>query len=650
MKSYQWILNLVDKVSGPMQGILQKGEKMSGMFDKVKATAKATFVGMAVANQAAQGIQNAVNTLESAIEPGVRFEQTLAEVSALTGVTGAGLDSMGESARRMASVFGGPVTGYLTSAKSILGELGPQMAKDQAAMDSMTTSVAILSKSMDGDAIGATKALTTSLQQFNVDLTNPQTAAKAMTTAMNVMAAGANAGAAEVPQISDALRVAGVAASGAKVGFIEANAAIQVLATGGLKGAEAGTALRNVISKLGEGRFLPKDVQTELKAAGVNINVLTDKSLTLGQRLTELKKIQSDSALVSKLFGMENQNAANILLRGTGAMADFQTKMTGTNAAVDSANIIMNTHAGRMERMKAMWENLGIALFKATQPYLPYLQMGGQVAVMVSQTIPLMTLLGNGFMVAGGAVWKFVFAQGASALSMARNVGLMVSGGILAVAHYALGLVSATAAQWALNVAMSANPIGLIIAGLLAVGAAVYLIIRHWDTLKVWLLNMGKFFIQMNPFYLMVQGIFKLFPAVEQWFRGLWDRITGFIQGLVGKFKAIWNMIAPYLGMGKMGEVAIDSKLIVAGKAEDPFSSGNNQAIGGAANKGVKASVDKVASGGSKPTTINITIGKFQDSINIYTTNMKEGASDMVSQLEEALTRVVNGVSQGTGV
>jgi TP901 family phage tail tape measure protein len=650
MKSYQWILNLVDKVSGPMQGILQKGEKMSGMFDRVKAAGKAAFIGMAVANQAAQGIQSVADNLNRAVEPGIRYEETLAGVSALTGVTGAKLDAMGESGRNMANIFGGPVTGYLNTAKSILGELGPQMATNQRAMDSMTTSASILSKSMEGDVGGATKALTTSLQQFNVDLKNPETAAKAMTMAMNVMAAGANAGAAEVPQIADAIRVAGVAASNARVSFIDANAAIQVLAQGGLKGAEAGTALRNVIGKLGEGRFLPKDVQTELKAAGVDITKLGDKSLTFGQRLFQLKKIQGDSALMTKLFGVENANAANILVKNTGLMADYADKMTGTNAAVDSARTIMDTHAGRMERMKAMWENLGISVFQATKPYLPYIQTGGQVAVMVSQMIPLMTLLGNGFMIAGGAVWRFVFAQGASALSMLRNIGLLTSGGILAVANYVLGLVSATAAQWALNVAMSANPIGLIIAGLVAVAGAVYLIIRHWDTLKVWLLNLGKFFIQMNPFYLMIQGIFKLFPGVELWFRGLWQRITGFIQGLVGKFKAIWDMIAPYLGMGKMGDVAIDSKLIVAGKDEDPFNpagGAGSQAIG--ANPTVKASTDKVASGGSKPTNIYIRLDKFQDNINIYTTNMKEGTNDAVRILEEGLTRVLNGVSQGTG-
>jgi hypothetical protein len=153
----------------------------------------------------------------------------------------------------------------------------------------------------------------------------------------------------------------------------------------------------------------------------------------------------------------------------------------------------------------------------------------------------------------------------------------------------------------------------------------------------------------MNPFYLMVQGIFKLFPGIEAWFRALWDKITGFVQGIVGKFKGLWEKIAPFLGLGKMGEVAIDSKLIVAGKNEDPFAKGNPNAMGLASNKSIKSKVDGVASGGSKPTTINISIAKFQDSINIHTTTLKEGTNDVVAMLEEALTRVVNGVSQSAG-
>lgn len=650
MKNYQWVLNLIDKASGPMKGIMGNGQKMVGMYDRLKTAGKNAMVGLALANQASQGIQQAANTLNNAVEPGIRFEQTLAEVSAITGVAGAGLAAMGQSGRDMANVFGGSVTPQLEAAKGILSELGPQMAKDQGAMDSATASVNILAKSMNGDIVGAQKALTTGIQQFGVDTKNTQLVAKAMTYEMNVMAAAANAGAAEVPQIADALRLSGIAAAGAHVSFVETNAAIQVLAQGGLKGAEAGTALRNVLAKLGEGRFMPPDLQKELKAAGVNINVMGDKSLTLNQRLTELKKVQGDSALVSKIFGLENQNAANILLRGTGAMKDYGTAISGTNAATDAARIIMDTTAGRMEIMKAKWENLGISLFNATKPYLPFIQNTAMVAVGVSQMLPLLTLMGNGFLFAAGSVWRFVTSQGIALLSMARNAALMAGSGVMALLFWAGGLVSATAAQWALNVAMSANPFGLILLGLAAVAGAVYLIIRNWDTLKQWLFDMAKIVYQFNPFVLMVRGIFALFPGVEAWFKGLWDRITGFVHSLVGKFKGLWDMIAPYLGLGKMGNMDISTKLIVAGKTEDPFAAGGaagGQGIG--ANKAVKSKMDKVASGGSKPTTVNISIAKFQDAININTTNLKEGTNDVVAMLEEALTRVVNGVSQGVG-
>ncbi len=648
MRNYQWVINLVDKATGPMKGILQSGEKMSGMFDKIKGAAKGAFVGLAVANQAAQGIQTAANTLNSAIEPGIRYEQTLAEVSAITGVAGAGLLAMGESGRSMANTFGGPVTQQLGAMKGILSEIGPQMAKDQAAMDSTTASVNILSKSMQGDTVGAMKALTTGVQQFGVDTKNTQLVAKAMSYEMNVMAAAANAGAAEVPQIAESLKGAGIAAAGAHVSFVETNAAIQVLAQGGLKGAEAGVALRNVLTTLGEGRFIPKEMQTALKAAGVDMNVLGNKSLTLNQRLTELKKIQGDTALTAKLFGKENLSAAGILLRGTGAMKDYATAITGTNAATDAANIVMDTTAGRMERMKALWENLGISVFNSIKPYVPYIQTTAQIAVMTSQMIPLLQLLGGGFAAAAVATFRFVLSQTASGLSMLKNIGLMAGAGILGLISFSGSLVGATVAQWALNVAMSANPIGLIVLGLAAIAGAVFLIIRYWDVLKVWLVNIGLFFIKMNPFYLMVQGIFKLFPGIEAWFHALWDKITGFVQGIVGKFKGLWDKIAPFLGLGKMGDVAIDSKVIMTGKNEDPFAAGQ-KSQGLAANPAVKSKVDGVAKGGSKPTTINISIAKFQDAININTTNLREGTNDAVAMLEEALTRVVNGVSQGVG-
>ncbi|MBA9078938.1 phage tail tape measure protein [Rufibacter quisquiliarum] len=717
MNNYQWVINLVDKATAPMQRILEKADGMGRTMKTTALSASMLFYQLGSVNMVADSFSRVEQSISQAVKPGEVFESTMAEVKAITGATDAQLRLMEKSAIDMASVMGGSASKNLLSFKGVLGELGPQIADSPPALESMGRSVNILSKSMSGDTLGAMKALTTGLQQFNVDLKNPEKAAKAMTFQMNVMAAGANAGAAEVPQIADALRVAGVAASGARISFIETNAAIQVLAQGGLKGAEAGTALRNVIAKLGEGRFLPKDTLKELKAAGVDIARLSDKTLPFTERLSELNKIATDSALVTKLFGAENMNAANILIKGIPALGEFQTKLTGTNAAVDAANIIMDTHAGKMDRVKAAFENTAIAAFQALKAYLPYIQAMGFLALATSQLYPVLLLAGQGLNWARIQLWGYMVSLGKASLAALRfsaqmiltsvqgvgsfiislvrgtaftgmfatslrlqatmalvvfqtklkafsfqafiaglwssSVAAMRAGaswlwaGITGLPALVTGFLAATAAQWGLNAAMTANPIGAIIVGLLAIGTAVYMIIKHWDTVKVWLLNMGKWILKFNPFTLLVTGLMNIFPGLRTWFNKIWEMFTSFMGKLFGKVKFIWDKIAPMLGLGTFNVPAIDKGLFAA---EDPGAgtgSGTGatpDAIGN--NSSVASSLNSISGSGSKPTNINITIQKFQDKIEVHTTNMKEGVNDVVSMLEEGLTRVVNGINQ----
>ena len=150
-------------------------------------------------------------------------------------------------------------------------------------------------------------------------------------------------------QIKQALEQVGMSAKAAGVSFEETNAAIQVLDKAGRKGSEGGVALRNVMATLAQGRFLPKEVQQELSAAGININNLTDNSKSLSERLGSLKPILNDSALLTKLFGKENVASSMALINGTGAMDDYTKAISGTNAAVDYANIVMESYEEKTE-------------------------------------------------------------------------------------------------------------------------------------------------------------------------------------------------------------------------------------------------------------------------------------------------------------
>ena len=90
-----------------------------------------------------------------------------------------------------------------------------------------------------------------------------------------------------------------MASKAAYVAFAETAAAIQVLDKAGKKGSEGGVALRNTLAILGQGRFLPKQTQEELAAAGIDVLKLADTSLSLKDRLEMLKPILNDAALFS---------------------------------------------------------------------------------------------------------------------------------------------------------------------------------------------------------------------------------------------------------------------------------------------------------------------------------------------------------------
>jgi len=346
------------------------------------------------------------------IEKGKEFETQLASLSSITGVSGAGLQDLGDKAQVMAGKFGTDASANIEAFKTILSKLGPDIAKSPEALNSMAESVNTLSKATGDDPGKSTEALTGALLQFGVSLEDPKNAADAMAVAMNVLAAGAKEGASEVPDVAAAINVAGVAASSAKVSFEETNSAIQILAAGGKVGAEAGTSLRNVLNKLGEGRFLPKDTAAELKAAGVDINKLGDTSITFSERLRELNKISGDAALKTKLFGTDAAAAA-ILIKGASTSMDGLTeKLTGTNTATEQAAINMATFDETLNRIKSGVDNFAISFYQGIQMSFGMLaestgpaigelmtNIGGYFERLWSVVQPILALIGGAIMV-----------------------------------------------------------------------------------------------------------------------------------------------------------------------------------------------------------------------------------------------------------
>lgn len=293
--------------------------------------------------------------IEKFTEGVTETKHSMAELSALTGVVGEDLERFKEYAVELGLKFGTEVPEQLETFKMIISRFGVEFGQDSKAVKEFAESVNILAKASGLDAVSSMDALSTAILQMGIDLNDHKAVVKNAAEMMNIMGEAARQGAAEIPQIASALTVAGVAAKGANISFAELNSAIEVLAQGGFYGSEAGTALRNIITRLQarltSERGIIQDLLQKMQLNGDElVKTLTTKGL--GEALAMLRdgmqRLSSDAernvALI-RMFGEEGQQGAGILLRNVDLLRQWTTVLEGTNTAEEQARIMMNAEA-----------------------------------------------------------------------------------------------------------------------------------------------------------------------------------------------------------------------------------------------------------------------------------------------------------------
>ncbi|MDY3547359.1 phage tail tape measure protein [Riemerella anatipestifer] len=363
-------------------------DKMTRSTERATKTFGDCFKSLLSFSLAAEGLNTLKQGFDNLIAPGISLNSQMAELSAITGVTGQGLKEIEQAARITSKTFGTDASANVESYKLVLSQLDPEIAKNSEAMKMMGDNINILSKQMGGDTVAATNVLTTSMNQFGISTEDPIQAARVMADMMNIMSSAAQAGSAELPQIQSALEQVGMVAKTTGLSFEETNAQIQILDKAGKKGSEGGVALRNVLTTLSEGRFTSKLAAEGLEAAGISVDYLANNSISLTDRLRTLRKIQGDTALMTKVFGKENMAAAIAMINGADEADQLTQQITGTNSAMEQANTIMESYPERVARTKAWWDDLKISAFNFIEPVAHNIQglfnlfnILGQVAV-----------------------------------------------------------------------------------------------------------------------------------------------------------------------------------------------------------------------------------------------------------------------------
>ncbi len=620
-------------------------------------------LNFAAINQSIRDLGSAWNALR---EPGMAFNSEMKELQAITKVNDGQMAAISDLAREQAVAFGTDAAQGVNNYKLLLSQLSPELAKYPRELASMGESVTVLSKQMGNDGKAAAEVLTTAMNQYGVSMENPAEATRKMAEMMNVMSAAAQEGSAELPSIKSALEEAGMMANTSNVTFSELNAAVQVLDKAGKKGSEGGIAIRNVLAELAQGKNQPLEARMALEKYGIEVDKLNDKNLTMSQRLAALKPMLQDESAMISIFGKENVAAAIALVQNTDEITRLEGAIGGTNSAYNMATTIMGSAEEKQARQVAFLNDLKISFFEATDAVAPYLFGLGKVAAAATQLYGGYELLKSSGIT--GWIMNNTKMLAQNSLAFLRNAAIMAGSAFAAIGTFIGSIITATTAQLGLNIAMTANPIGLIVVGIAAAITAIALLVRNWDTIKVALVNFGKWIWDHHPFKWMLDLTDKVFPGFKKAMAELWDWAKEKFQQLFGWIGDAWGGIkrlfgggdAPVLGGQGAGSIAgnaraLANNLIGKPAAEGAFmlmdekrqqgasASALNSKLGGAGSTPkVKEATDRITSSTVKPTNIYITLGKLQDQIVINASSVTEGAKDMERLVTEALMKVLN--------
>lgn len=662
------VFNYIFKITSDAEKVTAGMNKLNASVDKIEAstvnmdaTFKKTFGNMQrdIATIKLTSILDQVDRVATGLntlnKPGMDLSTNMYDLQAITGVAGDKLKEIEGYARQSAKTFGGSASDGVESYKLILSQLSPEIGKVPVALQAMGKNVAITSKLMGGDTAAATEVLTTAMNQYQVSTADPIQASKEMAGMMNIMAAAAQEGSAELPQIKAALEQSGMAAKGANVSFAETNAALQILDKAGKKGSEGGIALRNMMATLSEGRFLPKDVKAELSGAGIDINKLGDKTLSLADRMKPLRSIMNDSALVTKLFGKENSNAALALISGIDEQERLTKAITGTNTAYDQAAIVMEAPAEKNKRLQARIDDFKISLFNGTNGLIGYASVLGETASNFGNLMPVFSMAGKVF----------------STLTSATKLQALWT-----------GIVAGATSGWAtvqavFNAIMAVNPVVWIVIGIMALVAAIAWVVTStegWGEAWKHTVNGAKLLFQAYvesvkfSFSTMVNGIMIGINYIKKgWFQfkesmGLGDSsanqkmLSQINADTEARKKAIVDGAKKVanLGLAAKDEFVLAGQSVKWKKAAEKTEVGiapptvpgtATSQNGGSTNGNSKASKtksnDAIATGGTKNTVINITLKDLIGVLNIQGKDFKDSSQQMAEQSQDALLRLL---------
>ncbi|MFQ2266582.1 phage tail tape measure protein [Aeromonas hydrophila] len=471
---------LVDQVTKPLAGI-------NAQMDKVTKSGRQGWSNMAMG---ATTVAGGVMAIQGALGPAIEMDRALAEVASLD-VQKEVLGALGREALKLSIQYGESATEIVRSSYDIQSAIAGLEGNELPAFTRASTTLA---KATKADTATITNYMGTMYGIFEQQ-------AKQMGKANWVEeVTGKTALAVQLFKttgqgMADAFGAIGANATAAGISMDEQFAVLgQLQAT--MSGGEAGTKFKAFLAGVGGAQ----------KALGLQFTDAAGNMLPVLTIMDKLKAKYGETMSVAegdelkKAFGSDE------------AVAMIKLLMSNTKGLAANINALANTHGmGKAEQMAAamtdQWERVTQAWFAiraaAFGVVLPAINAvvgvfadGATTVLRWTHLFPnltkvvsyaLLAIVGLS-MVTG--TWMLV-----AGVAKLATLGLGIAWSVIMAPLNLLkaGLVAFRAIMLAVNIAMYANPVGLIIAGIVLLIGAVAAVIYYWDDLKQTLADWGVF-------------------------------------------------------------------------------------------------------------------------------------------------------------
>ena len=347
-------------------------------------------------------------------------------------------------------------------------------------------------------------------------------------TMVDQMAKTASTTNTSVAQLGEGILTIGATAKTVKGGTAELNTALGILANNGIKGAEGGTHLRNVILSLqnptDKAAACMEQLGLDVYDSEGNMRSLND---ILGDLNTSMDGMTAaeKSNIIGQIFNKTDLSSVNALLANTGSTWDDlqQSIIDSGGAAQQMADTQLDNLQGQITILKSALEGLAISFGELL---LPAIKM---IVGWVQKFVDWLNGMDEGTKKVVTTIALLAAALGPVLIVIGKVVSAV--GTIMTIVPKVAGVINTVKTAFAaLNTTMLANPIFLIIAAITALVAAfIYLWNTNEDFRQFWI----------NLWENVKEVAIAVWEAIKNFFSAAWEAISSTAQ-------AVWNGIKDF--------------------------------------------------------------------------------------------------------